>query len=206
MIVIIDNYDSFTFNLVQYFKKIDTKVQVYRNTDITMEELKQINPDLIVFSPGPGTPADSGICKDILHTFQRSIPILGVCLGHQTIVEFFGGKIKKGKQPMHGKVTTIEHNGVGLFRGIPSPSKVTRYHSLIATELPKELETTALSEDGAVMAITHRTLPIYGIQFHPESILTEFGYEMLVNCYQLAINWQEGKRRNEDIYETSSNI
>ena len=205
MILIIDNFDSFTYNLVQYFQQLDADTNVYRNNQLTLEEITQLRPDLIVFSPGPGNPSNTGIIKDVIHHFKSIIPIMGICLGHQTIIEYFGGTIEKGSSPMHGKVRLIEHNGQGLFNKLHSPLKVTRYHSLVANSInfPEELEVTARGLDGTIMAIQHRTLPIHSVQFHPEAVLTECGFEMLQNTYTQALSWQkkqlEGVTANENI-------
>ena len=182
MILIIDNYDSFTYNLVQYVGSLDYNPIVYRNDKITLEGIKELSPKKIILSPGPGNPEnkrDFGVCSEILTTLKE-IPILGVCLGHQGIISHFGGKVVKSK-PMHGKTSKIEHNGKGLFKGIVNPLRVMRYHSLVGTEIPDCLEVTAKSEDGCVMGVQHNSLPIYGVQFHPESIMTEHGKEILGN-------------------------
>lgn len=196
MIVIIDNYDSFTYNLVQYFKQMDEEVVVFRNDEVTLAELMVKSPDLIVLSPGPGKPEESGICKKVLQHFYTSIPILGVCLGHQLIVEYFGGSIQEGKQPMHGKVTMITHDGRCIFRGVPNPVQVTRYHSFQTPfeDIPICLEISAMSEDSVVMGVRHHSYPVEGIQFHPESILTECGFQMTENAYRRALCFMEKKR------------
>ena len=200
MIVIIDNYDSFTYNLVQYFKEISHPVLVFRNDKVTINELIKLHPHLIVLSPGPGTPDDSGICRYVLQHFHEHTPILGVCLGHQIIIDFFGGNIVKGNKPMHGKVTMLRHNQQGIYKNIPTPTNVTRYHSLVASEdkFPKDLIISSRADDGMIMSVQHKQLPIFGIQFHPESILTACGYKMLSNCYRLAASWKEGEE-NETI-------
>lgn len=187
MIVIIDNQDSFTYNLVQYFLQIDPIVSVFQTNEITISEIKKISPDLLVLSPGPGKPHPS----EILQTLSGQIPILGVCLGHQTIVEHFGGKVLKGLQPVHGKLSVVSHDGSSIFKDVPNPTPVVRYHSLVADEeaMPASLLVTARSEDGCIMAVQHRTMPITGIQFHPESILTHDGFLMLKNAYAQAIEW-----------------
>lgn len=189
MILLIDNYDSFTYNLVQYFKQIEENVVVYRNDQITVPEIEQMDPDLIVLSPGPGHPAETGVCRDVLHRFHKRTPILGICLGHQLIVEYFGGSVAKGERPMHGKVTPIMHDGRTVFEQLPDFIQVTRYHSLQTPErhLPDSIEVSAKSEDGVVMAVRHQLWPVEGIQFHPESILTEHGFEMLRNAYRKAL-------------------
>ncbi|WP_202409971.1 anthranilate synthase component II [Halobacillus litoralis] len=196
MIIIIDNYDSFTYNLAQYFKQMDSEVVVKRNDEWQIEEIRSLEPSLIVLSPGPGRPEESGICKDVLDHFGGEIPLLGICLGHQLMVEHFGGIVVKGNQPMHGKVTTITNDGRTLFRKLPGSFRVTRYHSLQADlpSLPEELEVTALSEDGVIMGVRHRNKMMEGIQFHPESILTEHGYDLLQNFYNRAVRCKASRR------------
>ncbi|MGI8313571.1 anthranilate synthase component II [Halobacillus mangrovi] len=189
MILIIDNYDSFTYNLVQYFKQLDNHVVVYRHDKVTVARIEEADPDLIVLSPGPGHPEESGVCKEVVDVFHQKTPILGICLGHQLIVDYFGGKVAKGHRPMHGKVSAVTHDGRTVFEGMETPLNVTRYHSLItpAENLPLSLEVSARTTDGVVMAIRHKELPIEGLQFHPESILTESGFEMLENVYRNAL-------------------
>ncbi|WJE15567.1 aminodeoxychorismate/anthranilate synthase component II [Halobacillus sp. ACCC02827] len=189
MIVIIDNYDSFTYNLAQYFQTMEEDVRVFRNDEVTAEEVQQMDPTLIVLAPGPGNPGETGVAKEVLTLCSRTIPILGICLGHQLIVEHFGGVIEKGEQPVHGKVTEMTHDGRTIFRDLPERIKVTRYHSLKAStsRLPQVFEISAVSEDEVVMAVRHCELPVEGIQFHPESILTEFGMEMLERAYRQAV-------------------
>lgn len=202
MIIIIDNQDSFTYNLVHYFEQLDDKVLVFQNDELAIEQIENFGPDLIVLSPGPGRPAANGASLDVLKELSGQIPILGVCLGHQTIIEHFGGRIVKGSQPMHGKVSMLTHNGQGLFNGISNPSAVTRYHSLVAEEpLPECLSVTARSEDGAIMAVRHHTLPVEGIQFHPESILTVEGFAMLKNSYEHAKRWKGSNKGGADFVE-----
>ncbi|MBA2175068.1 aminodeoxychorismate/anthranilate synthase component II [Halobacillus locisalis] len=188
MIVIIDNYDSFTYNLFQYFQQMTGDVRVYRNDQVTTSELFEIGATLLVLSPGPGHPGETGVSADVLREFSGKVPILGICLGHQLIVDFFGGSVIKGLQPMQGKVTRVTHDGQTIFENLPSSLQVTRYHSLVtpADQLPPSLEVSATSEDGVVMAVRHRHLPVEGIQFHPESIMTEYGYDMLYSAYQRA--------------------
>lgn len=201
MIVIIDNYDSFTYNLVQYYKQIESDVRVFRNDEITVQQIEQFQPHLIVLSPGPGTPKETGICRNILEAFHQQIPILGVCLGFQLIVEFYGGSIIKGTEPMHGKVTEIEHDQLGVFTSIPSPASVTRYHSLIADSnaVPLVLKVSSLDGRGTIMGVRHQTYPVEGVQFHPESILTENGFQMIQNSYEQACIWiqKRGEIENE---------
>lgn len=186
-LLLIDNFDSFVYNLFQYFSELGHRVDVYRNNAITLEQIKTNSYDGIVISPGPGTPEnkkDFGICGDVIAELGKTLPVLGVCLGHQGIVYLFGGKIIRAKKPMHGKRSVVTHDRSGLFAGIKTPFQAMRYHSLIGEEasLPECLEITARSEDdGAIMAVQHKTLPIFGVQFHPESILTEEGKKILQN-------------------------
>lgn len=183
MILVIDNYDSFTYNLVQYLGELGIEMEVARNDKITIEEIKQMKPDAIVISPGPCTPYEAGISIDVIKHFHRSTPILGVCLGHQAIAVAFGGKVIKAPMVMHGKISEIYHNNLAIFSGLPNPFKATRYHSLIVDKdaLPGSLEVTAWTKDGIIMGVRHREFPTFGVQFHPESIMTEFGKEILKN-------------------------
>lgn len=183
MILVIDNYDSFTFNLVQYIRTIGEEVVVIRNDQLLFEKIEQMRPDHLLISPGPGNPDSAGLCLDIVKRFYQDIPIVGVCLGHQIIAQAFGGIVKKALKPMHGKISFINHDQNGIFRDLSSPLQVTRYHSLIVDEqtLPTCLEISARSEDGEIMAIRHKHYKVEGVQFHPESILTENGLQMLQN-------------------------
>jgi anthranilate synthase component II len=183
MLLMIDNYDSFTYNLVQYFGELKQEVVVFRNDEISLEEVAALRPAHIVISPGPCTPNEAGISVPLVKRFAGEIPILGVCLGHQSIGQAFGGKIVHAKQLMHGKVSTIHHAGRGVFNGIAEPFEATRYHSLVIEResLPQELEVTAWTDDGEIMGVRHRSLPVEGVQFHPESILTQFGHDLLRN-------------------------
>jgi anthranilate synthase component II len=182
MLIVIDNYDSFTYNLVQYLGELGQEIKVFRNDQVTLEELKALEPDHIVISPGPGDPNDGGISNDVLREFGPTTPILGVCLGHQCIGHVSGGKIVRAPRLMHGKTSRVYHNGDGLFTGVPSPFQATRYHSLIIEEpIPDDLAVTAFTRDGEVMAVRHKTWPTVGVQFHPESILTEHGKRILQN-------------------------
>jgi anthranilate synthase/aminodeoxychorismate synthase-like glutamine amidotransferase len=184
MILVIDNYDSFTYNLVQYLGELGTQPLVRRNNEITLDEIAALAPKQIVISPGPGRPEQAGITLDVIKRFGPSIPLLGVCLGHQAIGMAFGGEVVRAVAPMHGKTSTITHDGRGVFAGIASPFTVARYHSLVVQRegLPAELEVSAQTEDdGTVMALRHKTHPIHGVQFHPESIMTREGSHLLRN-------------------------
>jgi anthranilate synthase/aminodeoxychorismate synthase-like glutamine amidotransferase len=188
MILVIDNYDSFTYNLVQYLGEMGEKLVVHRNDKITIGGIERLKPDSIVISPGPGTPEDAGISKDVIKEFAGEVPILGVCLGHQAIAEVFGAKVVRGSRIMHGKVSPIFHNGTDVFKGLPSPFEATRYHSLVVRPdtLTAPLELTAWTKDEEVMGIRHKELPVWGVQFHPESILTLEGMKILKNFLELA--------------------
>ncbi len=183
MLLMIDNYDSFTYNLVQYFGELGEDVRVYRNDAITLQEIAALKPARIVISPGPCSPAEAGISVSAIKEFAGRIPILGVCLGHQSIGAAFGGDIVHAKQLMHGKTSDVHHNDIGVFRGLPNPLRVTRYHSLAIKRetLPDCLEITAWVDDGEIMGVRHKTLVVEGVQFHPESILTERGHDLLKN-------------------------
>ena len=183
MLLMIDNYDSFTYNIVQYFGELGQEVKVFRNDAITLDEIAALNPDYLVISPGPGTPAQAGISLAAIAEFAGKIPLLGVCLGHQAIGEAFGGRVVHARRLMHGKVSPIQHEGVGVFRGLPNPLACTRYHSLAIEResLPAELQITAWTDDGEIMGVRHKRLAVEGVQFHPESILTERGHDMLNN-------------------------
>jgi len=183
MLLMIDNYDSFTYNLVQYFGELGEEVEVHRNDEITLNEIVRLKPARIVVSPGPCTPNEAGVSVPLIQKFAGKIPILGVCLGHQSIGQAFGGKIVHAKQLMHGKTSAIHHNDVGVFKGLPNPFQATRYHSLVIerASLPDGLEITAWTGDGEIMGVRHKTLAVEGVQFHPESILTEHGHKLLQN-------------------------
>ena len=180
-VLVLDNYDSFTYNLVQYFGDLGAEPIVIRNDELSPGQGAGLQPDRLVISPGPGTPDDTGYCVDYIRTMGQEIPTLGVCLGHQTIVAAFGGEVGRAPEPRHGKVSVIDHDGKGVFAGLPDPFEATRYHSLAATSVPEVLEVTAWSEDGVVQAVRHRDLPIEGVQFHPESIMTVVGRDLLAN-------------------------
>jgi anthranilate synthase component 2 len=179
----IDNYDSFTYNLVQYFGELGEDVHTYRNDEITLEKISALKPDRICISPGPCTPNEAGVSVPLLQNFAGKLPILGVCLGHQSIGAAFGGKIIRAQQVMHGKTSVIHHTGTGVFKSIPNPYTVIRYHSLAIerSSLPDCLEVTAWTEDGEIMAVRHKEFAIEGVQFHPESILSEHGHTLLKN-------------------------
>jgi len=181
LILMIDNYDSFTYNLVQYLESLNEEIVVHRNDQVTLKEIEVLNPKIIVLSPGPCTPNESGICREVVSAYKGKIPILGICLGHQIIGQVFGGKIVKAKEPVHGKVHPINHLDRGVFEGLPNPLRVTRYHSLIIEKesLPECLEIMAETLDGEIMGIRHKDYMIEGVQFHPEAILTEKGKELL---------------------------
>ncbi|MGI9276112.1 MAG: anthranilate synthase component II [Endozoicomonas sp.] len=188
MLLMIDNYDSFTWNLVQYFGELGAKVQVHRNDKIALDDIEELNPERIVVSPGPCTPDEAGISMNVIRRFSGEVPILGVCLGHQSIGQVYGGKIIRARQVMHGKVSPIHHENQGVFAGLPNPVTTTRYHSLVIDKdsLPDCLEVTAWTrfEDGSedeIMGVRHKTLPVEGVQFHPESIMTEKGHDLLAN-------------------------
>ena len=183
MLIMIDNYDSFTYNLVQYFGELGEDVRTFRNDDITLEAITAMRPDRICISPGPCTPHEAGISVPILQHFSGTIPILGVCLGHQSIGAAFGGKVVRAQEVMHGKTSVIEHTGVGVFKDLPSPYTVIRYHSLAIerASLPECLEVTAWTADGEIMAVHHKQFAVQGVQFHPESILSEHGHALLQN-------------------------
>ncbi len=183
MLLMIDNYDSFTYNLVQYFGELGQDVRVFRNDQITLEGIAELRPDRLVLSPGPCTPAEAGICVPAVRHFAGKLPILGVCLGHQSVGVALGGRIVRAQQLMHGKTSEISSDGRGVFRGLPQRLTVIRYHSLAIerTSLPAELEISATADDGEIMGVRHRELAIEGVQFHPESILSEHGHAMLKN-------------------------
>ncbi|EDY82102.1 class I glutamine amidotransferase, putative [Verrucomicrobiia bacterium DG1235] len=186
MILLVDNYDSFTYNLFQYLRMLGKEVVVRRNDEVTVDEVRALDPSLIVISPGPGGPKDTGVCMQILDAFHATTPILGICLGMQTIAAYFGGSVEHALAPVHGKVREIQHDGSGLFSGLKNPLRVTRYHSLVVAEssLPSSLEVSARSAEGEIMGIRHRSYPIFGVQFHPEAYLTEQGLELLKNALE----------------------
>jgi anthranilate synthase component 2 len=186
MMLLIDNYDSFTYNLVQYFGELGAEVKVVRNDEVGLEDIERLAPDRIVISPGPCAPGQAGVSLAAIEHFAGRVPILGVCLGHQAIGQAFGGKVVRSKQVMHGKLSRIRHDGAGVFAGLPAEFEVTRYHSLAVERwsMPDCLEVSAATEDGEVMGLRHRTLAVEGVQFHPEALLTEHGHAMLKNFLQ----------------------
>jgi anthranilate synthase component 2 len=188
MLLLIDNYDSFTFNLVHFLGDVGGRCEVVRNDKLTVADALARNPEAIVLSPGPCTPNEAGICLDLITAAAGKIPILGVCLGHQAIGQAFGGEVIRAPSPMHGKLSGISHDGTGILEGVPTPFSATRYHSLIVTrdKLPGVLVPTARTEDGLIMAMHHRDLPIHGVQFHPESIASEHGHRILANFLAIA--------------------
>lgn len=188
MYLMIDNYDSFVYNLKAYIQEAGREILVKRCDEITLEEMEQMQPEGIILSPGPKRPWDATLCMETVRRFQGKIPILGVCLGHQVLGHCSGATVQKGKQPMHGKVTKIKNNGTGVFAGLPETFKVTRYHSLVIENgsVPEDYQIDAVAEDGAVMGISHKELPLYGVQFHPEAVLTEYGHELLENFCRIA--------------------
>lgn len=188
-VLLIDNYDSFTYNLYQYLCELGASVTVVRNDAITVEEVRAQKPDFIVISPGPGVPRDAGISIDLVRALGPTTPILGVCLGHQAITEAYGGVVTRAPELMHGKASRVQHDGSGVFQGLPSPFSAIRYHSLCAAPeaIPDALEVTARSDSGVIMALRHREYPVYGVQFHPESILTEHGKDLLRNFLRMGV-------------------
>jgi anthranilate synthase/aminodeoxychorismate synthase-like glutamine amidotransferase len=189
MLLLIDNYDSFTYNLYQYLSELGAEVEVRRNDKITLDEIEALHPEQIVLSPGPCTPNEAGLSCQIVETFGERYPILGVCLGHQTIGQVYGGRVIRAPEPMHGKTSFIHHQGLGVFRDLPRPFEANRYHSLIVeySTLPDELEITATTADGIIMGLRHRRYPVEGIQFHPESIMTPVGKDLLRNFMRQAV-------------------
>jgi len=195
-VTFVDNYDSFTWNLVHALGALGAEVEVYRNDAITVDEIAAKRPDAIVISPGPGTPDDSGISLETVRRLGETTPIFGVCLGNQTIGQVYGGKVVRGPEPVHGKLSRIRHTGQGVMRGINGPFEATRYHSLVVdrASVPGSLVITAETEDGLVMGLSHRSLPVHGVQFHPESIASEQGETILKNFLDLAAQWNAARR------------
>lgn len=188
MYLIIDNYDSFVYNLKAYFQELGRDILVRRSDEITLADIQAMQPQGIILSPGPKRPWDAQLCVDTVKRFGGKIPLLGVCLGHQVLGHCAGATVEKGVRPMHGKVTRVHHNGTGLFAGLPREFDVTRYHSLVVRQetLPEDYQVDCVAEDGAVMGLSHRTLPLFGVQFHPEAVLTQYGHELLENFCRLA--------------------
>lgn len=198
MILVIDNYDSFVFNVVRYFEELGETVQVARNDALSIAEIRAMVPDALVISPGPCTPTEAGISLPAIRDLSGTVPILGVCLGHQAIGAAFGGTVERAIQPLHGQATPVHHDGTGLFSSLPDPMQVARYHSLIVTPqagMDRNLVVNAVSPEGEVMAFSHRRHPTHGIQFHPESVLTEGGHAVFSNFLRLARAWREGRGR-----------
>jgi anthranilate synthase component II len=197
MIILIDNYDSFTFNLFHYLGELGAQVVVHRNDKVTAAEVLDAEPEAIVLSPGPCTPDDAGICLDLIKAASATIPVFGVCLGHQAIGQAFGGKVVRAPTLVHGKLSLIKHQGSGVFRGINGPFQATRYHSLVVdrASMPAELSTVAETEDRLVMGLAHKSLPVHGVQFHPESIASEHGRVILKNFLDLAAAWNATSNR-----------
>ena len=188
MVLVIDNYDSFTYNLVQYLGELGAEVRVRRNDHVTVDEVAEMTPEHIVISPGPGRPEDAGVSMDVIRRFGPTTPILGVCLGHQAIGMVYGGVVTRAIAPMHGKTSTVVHDGKGVFTGMTEPFQAGRYHSLVISsdDVPKDIEVAARTkEDGIIMAVRHRTYPVHGVQFHPESVLTDEGRRILQNFLEL---------------------
>ena len=188
MYLMIDNYDSFVYNLKAYFQELGRDILVRRSDEITLADIQAMQPEGIILSPGPKRPWDAQLCVDTVKRFGGKIPLLGVCLGHQVLGHCAGATVEKGVRPMHGKVTRVHHNGTGLFAGLPLEFDVTRYHSLVVRQetLPEDYQVDCVAEDGAVMGLSHRTLPLFGVQFHPEAVLTQYGHELLENFCRLA--------------------
>ncbi|GAN71404.1 anthranilate synthase component II [Acetobacter syzygii] len=194
MILLIDNYDSFTFNLVHYLGELGEECDVRRNDTLSVEDALALAPDAIVLSPGPCSPNEAGICCDLIAAAAGNVPVFGVCLGHQSIGQVFGATVVRSPTPMHGKISPVFHNGTDVFEGLPSPFNATRYHSLTLepASIPEELEVTAWTADGVIMGVRHKTFPISGVQFHPESIASEHGHDLLRNFLTHARTWKAG--------------
>lgn len=188
MYLMIDNYDSFVYNLKAYLQELGRDILVRRSDELTLDDIQAIQPQGIILSPGPKRPWDAQLCVDTVRRFGGKVPLLGVCLGHQVLGHCAGAVVEKGTRPMHGKVTRVRHNGTGLFAGLPREFNVTRYHSLVVRQdtLPEDYQVDCVAEDGAVMGLSHRTLPLFGVQFHPEAVLTEYGHELLENFCRMA--------------------
>ena len=200
MILLIDNYDSFTYNLYQYLCELGAEVRVARNDKVSLEEIELMAPDGIVISPGPCTPKEAGISGDVVARFGEELPLLGVCLGHQTIGYAYGGVVERAPEIMHGKTSMVYHDGKGLYEGLPNPFEAIRYHSLIVNpeSLPDFLEVTSRTEDGIIMGLRHKSMPVEGVQFHPESIMTKVGHDLLQNYLNRVERWVEEKGASND--------
>lgn len=194
MLLMLDNYDSFVFNLVRYIEELGEEVLIYRNDKITIEEIETFKIDGIIISPGPKSPKEAGLSLEIINRFKDKMPILGICLGHQCIGHYFKGEIIKGGKPVHGKISFVKHNNKGIFKNVKNPLRVTRYHSLIVNNenLPEEIEITCETEDGVIMGIKHKYYNIYGVQFHPEAEMTEEGHKILNNFIEITKSFKEG--------------
>lgn len=188
MYLMIDNYDSFVYNLKAYLQELGRDILVRRSDELTLDDIQAMQPQGIILSPGPKRPWDAQLCVDTVRRFGGKVPLLGVCLGHQVLGHCAGAVVEKGARPMHGKVTRVRHNGTGLFAGLPREFNVTRYHSLVVRQdtLPEDYQVDCVAEDGAVMGLSHHTLPLFGVQFHPEAVLTEYGHELLENFCRMA--------------------
>ena len=203
-LLVIDNYDSFTYNLVQYLAELGADVTVWRNDTFEMAQVERLDPTGIVVSPGPCTPSQAGLSVEVIKRFSASVPLLGVCLGHQAIGEAFGARVVRAARLVHGKTSEIDHDGTGLFEGLPDPLAATRYHSLVVEDLPDDLEPTGWATDvladgtevRVLMGLQHRRLPVWGVQFHPESVLTQGGHQLLSNFMKLAVDWRAGRKAN----------
>ena len=199
MFLMIDNYDSFVYNLIRYFEELNEEIVIYRNDKITINEIECMNLDGIIISPGPKSPKEAGLSLEIIERFKGKIPILGICLGHQCIGYSFGGDIIKGREPVHGKISYINHNSEELFKNVRNPLRVTRYHSLIINKdnIPEDLDITSTTEDGVIMGIKHKEYPIYGLQFHPEAEMTEDGHKLLKNFIEISKDYKKSRVTNE---------
>lgn len=193
MLLMIDNYDSFVYNLVRYFKELGEEIVVYRNDKITIDQIEKMNIKGIIISPGPKSPKEAGVSLEIVDKFKGKLPILGICLGHQCVGHYFGAEIIKGKEPVHGKISYINHNGKNIFLDVKNPLRVTRYHSLVINRdnIPNDLEIVSETDDGVIMAVKHKYYPIYGLQFHPEAEMTEEGHRLLENFIHITSKFRE---------------
>lgn len=193
MLLMIDNYDSFVYNLVRYFKELGEEIVVYRNDKITIDQIEKMNIKGIIISPGPKSPKEAGVSLEIIDKFKGKLPILGICLGHQCVGHYFGAEVIKGKEPVHGKISYINHNGKNIFLDVKNPLRVTRYHSLVINRdnIPNDLEIVSETDDGVIMAVKHKYYPIYGLQFHPEAEMTEEGHRLLENFIHITSKFRE---------------